>query len=85
MDYQQPPMPDTDNSFQDVTDEEEEEAFPTVMLDDDIWLEDPVPDGHLCIHEKSQPHFLSLSIQPGPATIHFRKCSSIILQNNGPR
>ena len=32
--------------------------FPTAPLDDDIELEDPVPDRHLCIHEQTQPHFL---------------------------
>ena len=38
------------------TDEEVEEEghFPTAPLDDDIWMEDPVPDRHLCIHEDSQ-------------------------------
>ena len=35
----------------------EEEDFPTAPLDDDIWLEDPVPDRHLCIHEQSQPRY----------------------------
>ena len=36
----------------------EEEDFPTATLDDDIWLEDPVSDRHLCIREQSQPNFL---------------------------
>ena len=36
----------------------EEEDFPTAPLDDNIWLEDPVLDRCLCIHEQSQPHFL---------------------------
>ena len=38
-------------------DEEEEDAkehFPTVPLNDDVWMEEPVPDRHLCIHEHSQ-------------------------------
>ena len=35
----------------------DKENFPTGPLDDDIWLEDPVPDRHLCIHEQSQPHY----------------------------
>ena len=48
----------TDDSFQDITVAEEED-FPTAPLDDDIWLEDPALDRHLCIHEQSQPHFLS--------------------------
>ena len=34
-----------------------EEDFPTSPLDDAIWLEDPVPDRHLCIHGQSQLHF----------------------------
>ena len=46
--------PSTNDSFQDATAEEED--FPTAPLDDDIWLEDPVPDRHLCIHEQSQLH-----------------------------
>ena len=46
-----------DDPFQEATTEEEED-FPTAPLDDDIWLEDPVPGRCLCIHEQSQPHFL---------------------------
>ena len=79
----------TDDSFQDASNEEEEEGgFPTAPLDDDIWLEEPVPVRHLCIHEKSQPKlpvFLSLSLQPGSATTHFRRHPSIILWDNGPQ
>ena len=26
-------------------------------LDDDVWLEDTIPDRHLCIHEPSQPEY----------------------------
>ena len=48
----------TADSLQDVTNEEEEEYFPTAPLDDDVWLEEPVPDRHLCLHEQSQPHDL---------------------------
>ena len=29
-----------------------------VTLNNNIWIEDPVPDRHLCIHEQSQPHSL---------------------------
>ena len=46
----------TDDSFQDATNEEE--GFPTAPLNDDVWLEEPVPVRHLCIHEQSQPNFL---------------------------
>ena len=34
--------------------DEEEEYFPTAPLNNDIWIEEPVPDRHLCIHEYSQ-------------------------------
>ena len=44
-----------DDTFWDATAEEED--FPTALLDDYIWLEDPVPDRHICIHELSQPHY----------------------------
>ena len=40
----------TDEFFQGATTEED---FPTVPLDDAFWLEDPVPDRNLCIHEQS--------------------------------
>ena len=48
----------TNDSFQNVPSEEEEveEHFPTTPLDDDVWIEEPVPDRHLCIHEQSQAH-----------------------------
>ena len=38
--------------------EEVEKHFPTAPLDDDVWMEEPVPDRHLCIHEQSQAHDL---------------------------
>ena len=38
-----------DDSFQATTNEEDED-FPTAPLNDDVWLEEPVPDRHLCIH-----------------------------------
>ena len=48
----------TDGSFQDVPSDKEEEHFPTAPLGDDVWLEEPVSDKHLCIHDQSQPHDL---------------------------
>ena len=33
-----------------------EDDFPTTSLDDNIWLKDPVPQRHLCIHDPSQPN-----------------------------
>ena len=55
MAYHYASTPSTDNPFQNVTAEEED--FPTAPIDDGIWLEDPVPDRHLCLHEQSQPHY----------------------------
>ena len=50
----------TDCSFQDVPSEKEEveEHFPTARLHNDVWMEEPVPDRHLCIHKQSQAHDL---------------------------
>ena len=31
-----------------------EEHFTTVSPDDNFWMEEPVPERHLCIHENSQ-------------------------------
>ena len=45
--------PSMNESFQDATAGD----FPTAPLDDAIWLQDPVPDRHLCIHEQSQLHY----------------------------
>ena len=38
--------------------EEEEEDFQTVSLDDEHWDMEEIPDRHLCIHEHSLPHGL---------------------------
>ena len=55
MDYHHTSTPKTDDSFQDATADKED--FLTAAPDDDIWLEDPVPDRHLCICEQSQLHY----------------------------
>ena len=44
-------------SIEEEEDEEEEDAeepFPTASIDDNVWMEEPVPDRHICIHEDSQ-------------------------------
>ena len=41
-----------------LTSEEEEEHFPRAPLNNDVWMEEPVPDRHLCIHKQSQGHDL---------------------------
>ena len=43
-----------DYEEEEVEEEEEEEHFPTAPLNDDVWMEEPVPERHLCIHEHSQ-------------------------------
>ena len=44
--------------------EEVEEHLPTAPFNDDIWMEEPVPDRHLCIHKHSQPHGLCPYLGP---------------------
>ena len=41
-------------SIAEEDDDDTEEHFPTVSLDDDVWMEEPVPERHLCNHENSQ-------------------------------
>ena len=78
-----------DDSFQDIPSEEEEEVeehFPTALLDNDVWMEEPVPDGHLSIHEQSQAHDLCpypLAIQLGSGTPCSRICTSTTV--HGPQ
>ena len=50
MGFAKPPSRST-STIGDDFEEEEEEDFQTVALGDDHWITDPVPDGHLCIHE----------------------------------
>ena len=35
---------------EDEEEEDIEEHFPTASLNDDVWMEEPVPDRHVCIH-----------------------------------
>ena len=40
-----------------ITEEEDndmEEHFPTVSIDDDFWMGDSIPERHLCIHKDAQ-------------------------------
>ena len=79
----------TDDSSQDEINEEEEEVeehFPTAPLDDDVWMEEPVPNRHLYIHEQSQPHGLHPSlahtawisyIPPQNTHQHHNTCTSV--------
>ena len=40
-------------SIAEEDEDDTEEHSPTVLLDDDVWMEEPVPERHLCIHENS--------------------------------
>ena len=42
----------------DSSDDEEEEDFPTVPLDDEHWTSEEMPERNLCIHEHGLPHGL---------------------------
>ena len=54
---QQPPSKSIFTMCDDIEDEEEED-FQTVILDDDHWTTEEIPNRHLCIHEHSIPHSL---------------------------
>ena len=43
---------------EDLDDNEEEEYFQTVSLDDDHWTREEIQDRHLCINEHLVPHLL---------------------------
>ena len=59
MDFlQQPPSKCTLPICDDLDEEEEEEDFPTVSIEDDHWTTEEIPDRHLCIHEHLVLHEL---------------------------
>ena len=39
---------------EDEEEDDTEEHFPTASLNDDVWMEEPVPYRNLCIHEHSK-------------------------------
>ena len=41
-------------SIAEEEDNDMEEHFPTVSLDDDFWMDEPVLERQLCIHEDAQ-------------------------------
>ena len=41
-------------SIAEEDDDDTEEHFPVESLGDNVWMEEPVPERHLCIHENSQ-------------------------------
>ena len=55
---QQPHSKCTLTIHDDLDDDEEEEDFQTVSLEDDHWTTEEIPDRHLCIHKHSAPHSL---------------------------
>ena len=44
--------------------EDEEEDFKTISLDDECWTTEEIPDRPLCIHEHPLPHGLCLYLCP---------------------
>ena len=59
MDFAQQPLSKSIYTIcDDLEEDEEEEDFQTVTLDDDHWTTDDIPDRDLCIHEHSIPHSL---------------------------
>ena len=59
MDFpQQPHSKCTLTICDDLDEDEEEEDFQTVPLEDDHWTTKDIPDRHLCIHEHSAPYDL---------------------------
>ena len=42
------------SSMAEEEDSDMEEHFPTISLDDNFWMEEPVPERQLCIHEDAQ-------------------------------
>ena len=75
---------------EDKDEEDAEEHLPTVSLDDDVWMEEPVLERHLCIHENSQydlcsypcPHSLNqLHLTPND-TPQYRDLSNFWCHNN---
>ena len=57
---QQPSFKYTLNTYVNLEEEEEEEDFQTVPLDDEHWDMEEIPDRHLCIHKHLLPHGLCL-------------------------
>ena len=54
----QPPSKSIFTMCVDLEEDEEEEDFQTVTLDDNHWTTEEIPDIHLCIHEHLLPHSL---------------------------
>ena len=50
------------NTYVTLEEEEGEEDFQTVLLNDEHWDMEEIPDRHLCIHEHSLPHGLCPSL-----------------------
>ena len=56
--FQQTSSKYTLNAYVTLEEEDEEENFPTVLLNDEHWDMEEIPDRHLCIHEHLLPHGL---------------------------
>ena len=60
------PMAHHLTSIEGEEEEDTEEHFSTAPLHDDVWMEEPIPDRHLCIHEDSQH---DLCLYPCPCSL----------------
>ena len=58
MDFVQQPHSKCTLTICDDLENDEEEDFQTVSLEDDHWTAEEILDRHLCIHEHSVPHEL---------------------------
>ena len=58
MDFPPQPHSKCTLTIHDDLDDEEEEYFQTVPLEDDHWTTEEIPKRCLCIHEHSVPHEL---------------------------
>ena len=59
--FLQPSSKYTINAYVNL-EEEEEENFPTVSLDDEHWDKEEIPDRYLCTHEHSTTWTMSISV-----------------------
>ena len=55
---QHPSSKPTLNAYVHLEEDEEDEDFQTICLDDGHWDMEEIPDRHLCVHENPIPHEL---------------------------
>ena len=73
MDFSQQPHSKHILTICEDLDDDEEEDFQTVSLEDDYWTTEEIPDRQLCIHEHSLPHLLCPSPYMGYTSTSYPK------------